>query len=140
MYKYKTNNEINIWENKIGNFNFCFTTMCGGCAFICGGSPTKFVGIRKRFSKSSYSSEIHFEIMTGVISTMKITVDFHNSRNAQKLPKYTFLCRFIILPAFSLFTWKHTLNIQHSFQNSLIQVIKDALCTYLTYTSINLCI
>ena len=49
---------------------FILATTSGGCAAICGSSPTKFVGIRKRFSKSSYGYEIHVrEIMTGVILT-----------------------------------------------------------------------
>jgi hypothetical protein len=49
---------------------FILATASGGCAANCGDSPTKFIGIRKRFSKSSYSFEIHFrEIMTGVILT-----------------------------------------------------------------------
>jgi hypothetical protein len=47
-------------------------TASGGCAVICGGLPMVFVGIRKRFSKSSYGYEIHFRvIMTGVILTIE---------------------------------------------------------------------
>ena len=49
----------------------------------------------------------------------------------EKPPKCTFLCRFINLFVFSLFTRKHILNRQNSSRNSLIQVIKDALSAYL---------
>jgi hypothetical protein len=52
--------------------------------------------------------EIHFEIMTGVISTMKITVDFHNSRNAQKTPKiHLFVQIYHFLRIFPIHTKTH---------------------------------
>ena len=62
---------------------------------------------------------------------LKVTVGFQNFRNARILPKCTFLCWFINLFVFSLFTQKHTLKIQYSSRNSPIQVIEDALSAYL---------
>ena len=43
-------------------------TASGGCASVCGGSPIIYRD-SERFPKSSYSFEIHFEKITGVILT-----------------------------------------------------------------------
>jgi hypothetical protein len=50
---------------------------------ICRDSKTFFRNLRTVMKSTS-------EIMTGVILTTESHVDFHNSRNARKLPKCTF--------------------------------------------------
>ena len=56
-------------------------------------------------------------MITGIILTLKVTVDFSELR--WKPPKCTFLCKLTFLLIISLITRKHTLNTQNSFRKSL---------------------
>ena len=77
-------------------------------------------------------SVIHIEMITGVILTLKVTVDFLSflemRRKTSKVHLFVQIYNFFI---FSLITRKHILNRQIGSRKSLIQVIKDALSAYL---------
>ena len=59
----------------------CIATACGGCAALCGGSPTKLSGF-------GTVSEIFVQYF---IPQMKVTVDFPNY--AENLQNSPILCR-----------------------------------------------
>jgi hypothetical protein len=73
--------------------------------------------------------EIHFEKITGVILTTESHGWLPEFSKCAKTPKMHLFVLINIFFVFSLFTEKHTLNIQISFRIHLIQVIRSRFVT-----------